>query len=79
MINKKIFKKVKLKTNSPFIGAELAIKSKIMGYKIDEVGIHSYPNKFRSGSSVVFKNILITLKDIIILYYKIYILRKINS
>ena len=37
--------------------------------------IHSYPNKFRSGSSVVFKNILITLKDIN-LYYKIYILRK---
>ena len=79
LINKKIFRKVKLKTNSPFIGAELAIKAKIMGYKIEEVGIHSYPNKFRSGSSVVFKNILITLKDIIILYYKIYILRKINS
>jgi len=49
-----------------------------MGYKVDEVGIHSFPNTFRSGSSIVLKNILITLKDIFILYYKIYIIRKIN-
>jgi glycosyltransferase involved in cell wall biosynthesis len=78
LIDKKLLRKVKLKTNSPFIGAELAIKSKYMGFKVDEVGIHSYPNTFRSGSSIVLKNILITLKDIFFLFYKIYIIKKIN-
>ena len=78
LVNKKILKKVKLTTNSPFIGAELVIKAKYLGYKIDEVGIHSFPSNFRAGSSIVFKNILKTIRDIFILYYKIYIRRKIN-
>jgi hypothetical protein len=74
-----LLRRVKLKTNSPFIGAELAIKAKFMGYKIDEVGIHSFPNTFRSGSSIVMKNILVTIRDVIILFYKIYIKKSINS
>tara|TARA_Y100000591_G_C21830311_1_gene699163 strand:- start:570 stop:1289 length:720 start_codon:yes stop_codon:yes gene_type:complete len=78
LVNKKILKKVKLTTNSPFIGAELVIKAKYLGYNIDEVGIHSFPSNFRAGSSIVLKNILITIRDIFILYYKIYIRRKIN-
>ena len=78
LVNKKILKKVKLTVNSPFIGAELVIKSKYLGYKIDEVGIHSFPSNFRKGSSILLKNILITIKDILILYYKIFIRRKIN-
>jgi len=78
LVNKKILKRIKLTTNSPFIGAELAIKAKYFGYKVDEVGIHSYPSNFRAGSSIVLKNILITIRDVIILYYKIYIKKKIN-
>ena len=78
LINKKIFKKIKLTTNSPFIGAELAIKAKYLGYKVDEVGIHSFPSTFREGSSILLKNILITIRDIIILYYKMYIKKKLN-
>ena len=76
LVNKKILKRIKLTTNSPFIGAELAIKAKYFGYKVDEVGIHSYPSNFRAGSSIVLKNILITIRDVIILYYKIYIKKK---
>jgi len=78
LINKKILKKIKLTTNSPFIGAELAIKAKYFGYKVDEVGIHSFPSTFRAGSSIVLKNILITIRDLIILYYKMYIKKKLN-
>ena len=69
LINKKIFKKVRLTSNSPFIGAELAIKSKYAGLKVSEVGIHTYPRTFGSGSSVSFKNILLTIKDMIKLYF----------
>ena len=79
LISKKLLRKIKLKTNSPFIGAELAIKAKFMGYKVDEVGIHSFPNTWRSGSSIVMKNILITMRDVVILFYKIYIKKDINS
>ena len=56
-----------------------AIKAKYMGYKVDEVGIHSFPSNFRAGSSIVLKNILITIRDIFILFYKIYITNKINN
>tara|TARA_Y100000816_G_scaffold288131_1_gene272132 strand:- start:456 stop:1178 length:723 start_codon:yes stop_codon:yes gene_type:complete len=79
LVSKKILKKIKLTTNSPFIGAELAIKSKYAGFKVAEVGIQSYPNNFRPGSSVVLKNIIITIRDIIILFFKIYVLRKLNN
>ena len=78
LVNKKILKKIKLTTNSPFIGAELAIKAKYLGYEVDEVGIHSFPSTFRAGSSIVLKNILITIRDLIILYYKMYIKKKLN-
>jgi len=78
LVNKKILKRIKLTTNSPFIGAELAIKAKYLGYRVDEVGIHSFPSNFRAGSSIVLKNILITIRDIFILFYKIYIRKKVN-
>lgn len=71
LVNKKILKKINLTTNSPFIGAELAIKAKYLGFKVDQVGIHSYPSNFRAGSSIVLKNILLTLRDVLILYYNI--------
>lgn len=71
LVNKKILKKINLTTNSPFIGAELAIKAKYLGFKVDQVGIHSYPSSFRAGSSIVLKNILLTLRDVFILYYNI--------
>lgn len=78
LVSKKLLKKISLKTNSPFIGAELAIKAKFLGYKVGEVGIHSYPNSFRPGSSILLKNILNTIKDILILFFKIYITKKFN-
>ena len=78
LVKKRILKKIKLTTNSPFIGAELAIKAKYMGYKVDEVGIHSFPSNFRAGSSIVLKNIIATIRDILLLYYKIYFRSKIN-
>ena len=71
MIKKEIMKNIKLTTNSPFIGAELAIKSKYKGFKVSEVGIHTYPRTFRSGSSVSFKNIVLTIKDMIKLFIKL--------
>ena len=68
LIKKDIMKKIKLTSNSPFIGAELAIKSKYKGLVVREIGIHTYPRTFGTGSSVSFKNILLTIRDMIKLF-----------
>ena len=60
LVSKKLIRSIKLKSNSPFVGAELAIKAKLAGYKVGEIGIHTYPRTFGSGSSVSLKNILLT-------------------
>ena len=69
LVKRSIFKRIKLRTNSPFLGAELAIKAKIYGFRVNEIGIHTYPRTFGSGSSVGLKNIMLTIKDMLILYF----------
>ena len=71
LVNKKLIKKIKLFSKSPFLGAELAIKTKLYGFKVNEIGIHTYPRTFGTGSSVSFKNIVLTIKDMILLLIKI--------
>ena len=60
LVSKKLVRKIKLTSNSPFIGAELAIKSKYAGFDVSEIGIHTYPRTFGSGSTVGIKNIILT-------------------
>ena len=63
-------KKINLVSNSPFLGAELTIKATYLNYRVIEHGINYYPTDFRSGSSVSLKNILMTIKDMLILFFK---------
>ena len=74
LIKKSLVNKIKLTSNSPFVGAELAVKTKYRGYKVNEIGIHTYPRTFGTGSSVSLKNIALTIKDMIKLYFKVKIL-----
>ncbi len=71
LIKKSILKKINLISNSPFLGAELAIKSKYKGFKVSEVGIHTYPRTFGTGSSVSLKNIFLTIKEMLKLFVNI--------
>ena len=71
LISKKLAKKVILTSNSPFIGAELSIKSKYAGYCVGEIGVHSYPRTFGTGSSVSMKNIILTIRDMVLLFIKL--------
>ena len=70
LINKKILKKIRIYSDSPFVGAELALKAKYNGFKVNQVGIQTYPRVFGNGSAVGFKNILLTIKDMLILFIK---------
>ena len=76
LIKKALVNKIKLTSNSPFVGAELAIKSKYRGFKVNEIGIHTYPRTFGTGSSVSFNNIVLTIKDMLKLYLKVKILNE---
>tara|TARA_Y100001960_G_C14455257_1_gene719277 strand:- start:39 stop:758 length:720 start_codon:yes stop_codon:yes gene_type:complete len=69
LVNKNLTKNIKLKSTSPFLGAELAIKSMWAGYKVGEVGIYQYPQTFRN-ETVSLKNILLTVKDMIYLFFE---------
>ena len=69
LIKRDIIKKVNLSSKSPFIGAELAIKSKYLGLKVKEVGIHTYPRTFGSGESVTIRNIIFTIKEMLKMYF----------
>ena len=71
LVSRKLIRHIKLKSNSPFVGAELAIKAKLAGYKVGEIGIHTFPRTFGTGASVSLKNILLTLKDMILLFMRI--------
>ena len=71
LVSRKLIRHIKLKSNSPFVGAELAIKAKLAGYKVGEIGIHTFPRTFGTGASVSLKNILLTLKDMIVLFIRI--------
>ncbi len=70
LVRKELIKKINIDTDSPFLGAELTIKATSLGYKVNEYGIYYYPTDFRSGSSVSLKNIFMTIKDMLILYFK---------
>ena len=74
-VSRKLVNNIKLKSNSTFIGAELAIKAGLAGYKVGEVGIHTFPRTFSTGSTVTMKNILWTLKDMISLFVNIFVKR----
>ena len=70
-VSRRLAENVKLESNSPFVGAELAIKAGLAGYKVGEIGIHTFPRTFSTGSTVSIKNILLTLKDMILFFFKI--------
>ena len=78
LVTKKLIKKIQIDTNSPFLGAELTIKANYQGFKVNEYGIYYYPTTFRSGSSVSFINIVLTIRDMINLYLKLCLMKKFN-
>ena len=63
LIRKKIADELDLQSTSPFIGAEIAIKTMLKGYRIGEVGIQTFPRAFGRGASTSPRNIWATIVD----------------
>jgi len=64
LIRRDVIQELDLISTSPFIGAEIAIKTMLKGYRVGEVGIQTFPRQFGGGSSTSLANILATMKDL---------------
>jgi glycosyltransferase involved in cell wall biosynthesis len=63
VVRKALIDDICLESTSPFIGAELAIKAMLKGYRVGEVGIQTFPREFGKGSSTSVKNIVATIRE----------------
>jgi len=63
VIRKEVAEELDLQATSPFIGAEIAIKTMLKGYRVGEVGIQTFPRQFGRGASTSPKNIWATILD----------------
>jgi glycosyltransferase involved in cell wall biosynthesis len=65
LIHRSVLESISLTSDSPFIGAELALKSMLRGYPVGEVGIQTFPRDFAQGSATSLKNIRLTIRDLL--------------
>lgn len=72
LIRKSLADQIVCESNSPFIGAEITIKSMLKGYRIGEVGIQTFPREFGKGASTSPKNIVATIVDMLRVYRNIF-------
>jgi glycosyltransferase involved in cell wall biosynthesis len=72
LARREVLEDVRLESTSPFVGAELAIKAMLMGYRVGEVGIQTFPRGFGRGSSTSVPNILATIRDMWRIYHRVF-------
>lgn len=72
LIRKALLNEIHITSDSPFIGAEITVKTMLKGYRIGEVGIQTFPRQFGSGSATSFKNIASTILDMRRIYKEIF-------
>ena len=72
LMKKSVFNDLTIISDSPFIGAEITLRTMLKGYRVGEMGIQTFPREFGSGASVSFKNIIKTLKDMSQVYKHIF-------
>src|SRR5207245_4661861 len=46
LMNRKLLQELDLKSTSPFLGAEIAIKTMLKGYRVGEISIQTFPREF---------------------------------
>ncbi len=71
-MRKELLQDLNLVSISPFIGAEITIRTMLKGYRIGEVGIQTFPREFGRGSSTSFQNIIKTILDMGKVYREIF-------
>jgi glycosyltransferase involved in cell wall biosynthesis len=72
LMRKSVFEELTIISDSPFIGAEVTLRTMLKGYRVGEMGIQTFPREFGSGASVSVKNIIRTLQDMKKVYQHIF-------
>ncbi len=72
LIDREVVERLNLTATSPFIGAEITIKTMLMGYPVGEVGIQTFPREFGKGGATSTTNILKTIRDMLRTYRRIF-------
>jgi glycosyltransferase involved in cell wall biosynthesis len=72
MVRRAVLEDLVLESESPFIGAEIAIKAMLKGYRVGEVGIQTFPRAFGSSNSTSITNIIATIDDMWRTYRKVF-------
>ena len=72
LIRKSVYNELTIISDSPFIGAEITLRTMLKGYRVGEMGIQTFPREFGTGASVSSKNILRTIKDMRKVYKHIF-------
>lgn len=65
LVRKSLIDDMELTSSSPFIGAELTIKTMLKGYRVGEVGIQTFPREFGTGSATSPQNIIKTIIEML--------------
>lgn len=65
LMRRDLIDELHLEASSPFIGAEIAIKTMLKGFRVGEVGIQTFPREFGTGSATSTRNIIATIKDML--------------
>ncbi|MAG57941.1 MAG: hypothetical protein CMJ83_16780 [Planctomycetes bacterium] len=63
LVRRAVVDELELESTSPFIGAEITVKTMLKGYRVGEVGIQTFPRKFGHGASTSLTNIRKTITD----------------
>jgi glycosyltransferase involved in cell wall biosynthesis len=72
MIRRSVAEDLTLLSDSPFIGAEIAIKTMLKGYRVGEVGIQTFPRTFGRSTSTSPRNIIATIGDMRRVYRQVF-------
>jgi len=72
LARKSLIDELTLEATSPFIGAEIAIKTMLKGYRVGEMGIQTFPREFGRGASTSPQNIYRTIVDMLRCHRKVF-------
>lgn len=72
LMKKSVYNDLTIISDSPFIGAEITLRTMLKGYRVGEMGIQTFPREFGKGASVSPKNIMRTIKDMRKVYQNIF-------
>lgn len=72
LVRKSLADELRLESSSPFIGAELTIKTMLRGFRVGEVGIQTFPRSLGRSGTTTPANIAATFRDMMRTYRTVF-------